>query len=251
MPGSTIRFIAFKANALKAKRSWLGFFNVFMSHPARQNSRHVLFHRARGDRHSRHKRERSIIVLLLLLLTWSLCLGWGLAQAKEPRSREAIAQVPPVQTPTKQKPAKQTLPVLSVGQTAAIGTVDVVPASLKIGQELYLENCASCHIGLPPQVMPTETWRQLIQDSQHYGTQMQPLVAPNLQIVWQYIRTFSRPQSAEEELPYRIYQSRYFKALHPKVKLPTRAGLPSCVSCHPGADKYNFRTLSAEWQNAP
>jgi len=129
--------------------------------------------------------------------------------------------------------------------------VDVVPASLKIAQDLYLENCASCHIGLPPQVMPTETWRQLIQDSQHYGAQIQPLVAPNLQIVWQYIRAFSRPQSAEEDVPYRVYQSRYFKALHPKVKLPTRAGLTSCVSCHPGAGKYDFRSLSAEWQNAP
>lgn len=219
-----------------------------MSHPAR-SSRHVLFQLARGDR-PRSRKGRSIIVLLLLLLTWSLCLGWGLAQAKEPRSSETIVQ------PPAPAPASQTLPTLNVGQPAvgkasAIGTVDVVPANLKIGQDLYLENCASCHIGLPPQVMPTETWRQLIQDSQHYGTQIQPLVAPNLQIVWQYIRTFSRPQAADEEIPYRVYQSRYFKALHPKVKLPTRAGLASCVSCHPGADKYDFRSLTAEWQNAP
>lgn len=177
-----------------------------------------------------------MFVLLLLLLTWSLCLGWGLAQAKEPRAIE---------------PTAQPLPVSSPAQPAAIGTVDVVPNSFKLGQDLYLENCASCHIGLPPQVMPTETWRQLIQDSQHYGAQIQPLVAPNLQVVWQYIRTFSRPQSADEEIPYRVYQSRYFKALHPKVKLPTRAGLTSCISCHSGAGKYDFRSLTAEWQNAP
>jgi mono/diheme cytochrome c family protein len=177
-----------------------------------------------------------MIVLLLVLLTWSLCLGWGLAQAKEPRAIEPVAQP---------------LPASTAVQPATIGTVDVVPKSLKIGQALYLENCASCHVGIPPQVMPTETWRQLIQDSQHYGAQLQPLVAPNLQIVWQYIRTFSRPQAADEDIPYRIYQSRYFKALHPKVKLPTRLGLSSCVSCHPGADKYDFRSLTAEWQNAP
>lgn len=225
-----------------------------MSHPVRQNLRRILI--ASGERHRSRQRGRSVIVLLLLLLTWSLCLGWGLAQAKEPRSVGAIAQVPPAQSPSnpaplKQSPVKQTTPASSGLQPAASGTVDVVPPALKLGQELYLENCASCHLGLPPQIMPTETWRQLIQDSQHYGAQIQPVVGPNLQIVWQYIRTFSRPQAAEEEIPYRIYQSRYFKVLHPKVELPTRVGLTSCLSCHPGGDKYDFRTLSAEWQNAP
>jgi hypothetical protein len=220
-----------------------------MSHPVRQNLRRILL--ASGDRHRSRKRGRSVVVLLLLLLTWSLCLGWGLAQAKEPRSMGAIAQIPPAQSPSSPAPVNQTTPAPKALQPAAIGTVDVVPPSLKLGQELYLENCASCHLGLPPQILPTETWRQLIQDSQHYGAQIQPLVGPNRQLVWQYLRTFSRPQAAEEEIPYRIYQSRYFKALHPKVALPTRAGLTSCISCHPGGDKYDFRALSAEWQNAP
>ncbi|MBW4693071.1 MAG: diheme cytochrome c [Lyngbya sp. HA4199-MV5] len=201
----------------------------------RQPSRHSP-HRALLDRGLWRKRGRSLFVLLLLLLTWSLCLGWGLAQAKEPRAIEPVAQPQPA---------------TSAAQSASIGTVDVVPKGLKLGQELYLENCASCHVGVPPQVMPTETWRQLIQDSQHYGAQIQPLAEPSLQIVWQYIRAFSRPQGADEDIPYRIYQSRYFKTLHPKVTLPTRVGLSSCVSCHPGAGKYDFRSLTAEWQNAP
>lgn len=264
-----------------------------MPHPAHQRSSYTSLRLLR-DRWQAFRRGRSLLVLLLVLLTWSLCLGWGLAQAKVPRSSEAIAQQPSTQQPStqtpakrapanqapaKQTPAKQTpgtqpapvtpagaeqllpppnsstpatrlAPTVRTGQ-ATIGTVDVVPANLKIGQDVYLEHCASCHIGLPPQVMPTETWRQLIQDSQHYGAQIQPLVAPNLQIVWQYIRNFSRPQGADEDIPYRVYQSRYFKALHPKVKLPTRVGLTSCVSCHPGAGNYDFRSLTAEWQNAP
>ncbi|MBW4580821.1 MAG: diheme cytochrome c [Tildeniella nuda ZEHNDER 1965/U140] len=203
-----------------------------MPHPVRQRSRDALLRLT--DRWHLRKRGRSLIVLLLLLLTWSLCLGWGLAQAKEPRAIAPVAQPLPASTAVQ-----------------PIGTVDAIPKGFKLGQDIYLENCASCHIGIPTQVMPTETWRQLIQDSQHYGVQIQPLVAPNLQIVWQYIRTFSRPQSADEDIPYRVYQSRYFKALHPKVKLPTRAGLSSCLSCHPGADKYDFRSLTAEWQNAP
>jgi hypothetical protein len=99
--------------------------------------------------------------------------------------------------------------------------------------------------------MPSETWRQLLPDPQHYGLTLKPLENPNLRVVWEYLRTYSRPQAADETVPYRIYQSRFFKALHPRVDLPTKAGLNTCISCHPGADRYDFRTLSSEWQNAP
>ncbi len=60
---------------------------------------------------------------------------------------------------------------------------------------------------------------------------------------------FSRSQlKDEEEIPYRISESRYFKALHPQVKLPRPLELGSCAGCHVGANEYNFRKLSAEWQ---
>ena len=161
-------------------------------------------------------------------------MGIGLAQATEVQPA-TIAQA------------------LNSNAQAASGAIDVedVPDRYQTGQALYLENCATCHVGIPPALMPTETWRQLLQDSQHYGVQLQPLTSINLRIAWEYLRTYSRPQLAEEEVPYRLYQSRYFKALHPKVELATRVTLTSCVSCHPGAGKYDFRSLSAEWQNAP
>lgn len=177
-----------------------------------------------------------MIVLFILLLLWSICLGWGLAQATEPRVIEPIAQTPQV---------------TESGQATTVGTVDVIPDRYKVGERLYLETCASCHVGIPPEVMPSETWRQLLPDPQHYGVTLQPLENPNLRVAWEYLRNFSRPQAADEQVPYRIYQSRYFKALHPKVKLPTKAGVDSCISCHPGAGRYDFRSLSAEWQNAP
>ncbi len=215
-----------------------------MPHSFRYRSHHSLVPLAKRYPQRAPKRGRSVVVLLLLLLLWSLCLGWGLAQATEPRSNAT----PVSGTTTQPSTPSATAPA---APPATIGTVDVVPKGLKLGEDLYLATCATCHVGLPPEIMPTETWRQLLQDSQHYGAQLQPLVDPNLQIVWQYVRAFSRPQGADEDIPYRIYQSRYFKALHPKVKLPTRVGLSSCISCHPGADKYNFRSLTAEWQNAP
>ena len=185
----------------------------------------------RSARRQKPRRGRSIVVLLVLLLLWSVCLGLGLAQATE-RPQPAIAQVPSAPT------------------TAAIGTVDPVSTGDQVGQDLYLQNCATCHVGLPPAIMPSETWRQLLQDSQHYGGEL-AINRLDKQIIWQYLRKFSRPHSADEEVPFRIYQSRYFTALHPKVKLPTKAGLGSCISCHPGVGQYDFRSLSAEWQNAP
>lgn len=206
-----------------------------------------------ASRRSRHRdlhhnsRGRSVWVLLVLLLLWSVCLGVGLAQAKEPRPLLSLA-------PLTAQPNADRLDAdtpLSGEAIAAVAETDPVPDRLQLGQELYLQNCASCHIGVPAGVLPVQTWRQLLRDPQHYGTQIKPLLDTELLIVWEYLRYYSRPLAEEEPVPFRISQSRYFKALHPRVKFEQRVNLAGCISCHPGADKYDFRRLSAEWQNAP
>jgi Dihaem cytochrome c len=238
-------------------------------------------HRASSPRRT-FKPRKSVWVLLVLLLLWSLCLGIGLAQATEPianhlrnqvaslggaiaptdsstpelplsNEADSVAVTSVAVTPGTTPPATGDRPatISPVPITSEIGTVDVVPARYQAGQKLYLDNCATCHLGLPPAVMPTETWRQLIQDPEHYGATIRPLVPPELQITWQYLRDFSRPHETGEEIPYRVRQSKFFKALHPRVKFTEKVTLTSCNSCHIGADNYNFRTLSAEWQNAP
>lgn len=141
--------------------------------------------------------------------------------------------------------------VASAPPASDVGTVDVVPRQHQLGQELYLENCATCHVGVPPQVLPSETWLELIQDSQHYGVRLQPLVDPTRFLVWNYLKASSRQLLPEETTPYRVRDSRYFKVLHPKVELPRPLSLSSCVTCHPGATRYDFRSLTAEWKDAP
>lgn len=183
--------------------------------------------------------RRSPVVLFLLLLLWSIVLGWALSQATMASNLGgAIAQTNPRVEDLAPPPT-------------AIGTVDPIPSKYQLGYELYLENCATCHIGVPPAVLPTETWRQLLQDSQHYGVQINPLVDPGRLLVWDYLRTFSRPLMAEESVPYRMGQSRYFKALHPRVDLSPTVKLSSCATCHPAAAQFNYRSLSPEWENAP
>lgn len=166
-------------------------------------------------RWQRHK--RSPVVLLLLILLWSLCLGWGLAQAID----------------------------------SPIGTVDPVPSRYQLGQQVYLENCATCHIALPPAVLPTDTWARLLQDPQHYGQRIELPRDPGRLLIWEYLRNFSRPKNRDEPTPYRINDSRLFKALHPQVELPQPTTLGSCLTCHVGAERYDFRSLAPEWQESP
>jgi Dihaem cytochrome c len=160
---------------------------------------------------------------LLIILTWSLAMGWLLAIVTNAQGA----------TPT---PNPQ------------VGTIDVVPAKYQLGQQVYLENCGTCHLALPPGILPTQTWKNILEDSQHYGVQVKPLVNPQRLLVWRYISTFSRSLLKDEDIPYRVDKSRFFKALHPKVQLKQPVQISSCVSCHPSASEYNFRSLTPEWE---
>jgi len=181
--------------------------------------------------------------LLTIVLLVCLGLGWGLTQvthAQQVRQAGAVyAQNPPAQPEPLAVPTNPT------------ETVDPVPVAYQLGQQIYLEHCATCHVGLPPAVMPSQTWADLLPDSQHYGVTLEPLVKPNLEVAWKYVSTYSRPVMKGERTPYRLAQSRYFKALHPKVAFTEPIGVGSCVTCHPAAAQFNYRSLTANWQNAP
>jgi len=165
--------------------------------------------------------KRQSFGVMLVILAWSLVIGWLLTSTTS----------------------------VQANPTAEIGTVDVIPARQKLGEEIYIETCSNCHIAIPPAVLPSQTWKNLLQDSQHYGVQLKPLVDPPRILVWGYLSTFSRSQREDEDTPYHVEKSRYFKALHPTVNLPRPVQISSCVSCHPGAGEYNFRRLSSELVN--
>jgi hypothetical protein len=161
--------------------------------------------------------RRSPLLPILLIVLWSGFLGLGVAWALD------------LSLPTP-------------------GTVDPVGEEYQLGQELYLENCATCHIGIPPAVLPGETWRQLLRTTEHYGVVIPPLADPAQSLIWNYLRDFSRGLNQNEATPYRLNDSRYFRALHPRVDVPRPVTLNGCVTCHPGAEGYDFRRLSPEWE---
>jgi hypothetical protein len=123
--------------------------------------------------------------------------------------------------------------------------------NFQISRELYLENCASCHVPIPAEVLPTETWQQILENpQQHYGESLPRMISINTRLIWNYLRTFSRPLLPNETKPQYVTSSRYFRALHPQVNLPQPVTHQSCILCHPRAQQLNYRALSSEWEGS-
>ena len=119
-----------------------------------------------------------------------------------------------------------------------------------IGQEIYLENCRSCHVPIPAQVLPTQSWQEILTNPQnHYGQALPTSVKVMSGLIWTYLKEYSRPANSGEVLPQYVTNSRYFKALHPQVELPKPTRHQNCTTCHPSANKLDYRTLSDEWLN--
>ena len=178
---------------------------------------------SKANLRNRRRQLPPLLLLLILIFLWTAGCSWMMAK---------------ISTATNISPIDSEL----------ISNVDVVPQRHQLGLSLYLENCATCHIAVPPQVLPTETWQIILRDSQHYGVQLPNLVDPPRQLIWNYLQVSSRQKSQQEErIPYRISSSRYFKALHPKVELPQQMNIKGCVSCHPKVNNFDFRSLNSEW----
>lgn len=186
-------------------------------------------------------RHRSPWRWLAVVLVSCALLGWGLARSLTLDAAIAapIPATAPVAPPAQLPPADPN------------GQVDVLLPHLAAGEDLYRNTCGTCHIALPPAVLPSPTWQELIQSPEHYGVTITPESGSDLVLLWAYLSEYSRALPAEETVPYRLARSRYFRVLHPRVDLPQTLRLDSCQTCHPRAPFYNFRTLAAEWEDAP
>ncbi|MEO1403086.1 MAG: cytochrome C [Cyanobacteria bacterium J06635_1] len=165
----------------------------------------------------RHTWFRSLLIGLAIVCF--LGMGTGLSQA--------LASEPLVQTPA--------------ADAGPEGAFEPVTPEFQLGQDFYLESCGACHIAVPPAVLPQQTWRVLLTDSDHYGLQLEPLPRFNARLVIDYLSIYSRPRHNQRVLPFRLSESAYFQALHPDVEFPQTPTLTTCISCHPSAEAFNFR----------
>lgn len=189
-------------------------------------------------RRIKRRQRPSIWGLCLLLCLWSGLLGWGLAQIDQ-----SIASSPPL--------VAQNNPSSSITQTT--GDVDRVPPALQGGQAIYQQRCGTCHLAIPPQLLPSQTWQALLPEPSHFGVRLPAFDNPDLAAAWNYVSTFSRPMPEDglTPLPFRIARSRFFTVLHPGLKFSEPITPESCIRCHPGVPQLNFRQLSPELEAEP
>jgi hypothetical protein len=169
----------------------------------------------------KNQKKRSPFLLFIAIIVLTLVLGWGMELALgQPISTEINYNLE--------------------------NMVDPVPSRYTAGLNLYLEKCSSCHIPIPPQVLPTDTWKRIMERPEnHYGRSLPPLIGSFQVLIWDYLRTFSRPLLINESPVAYIEESRYFKALHPNVEFPNKTiTYQTCISCHPQAINFDYRTLS-------
>ncbi|MDB9495418.1 cytochrome C [Spirulina major CS-329] len=179
----------------------------------------------------------------VLVLCLGAVLGLGLAIALHPQPVQAAID------PTK--------------------SVDPVPEELTLERDIYVERCGSCHVAVPPALLPRERWVELLENPmQHFGVNLRrsqgnlpPISNIDVRLMWDYVRNFSRPAGREETLPSTLSASRFFRALHPKVgdycrqnealSCPPTVSVQTCVLCHTNARAYDYQTLAPVWEDAP
>jgi len=158
--------------------------------------------------------------------------------------------------------ALQTAPALAQGVKA----LDPVPPEFALRQQVYVERCGSCHVAIPPALLPRERWEELIQrPEQHFGVNLRQshgdiraLSNIDIRLMWDYIRATSRNAQTRETPPTQVSSSRFFRALHPKIaescrtlagiNCPDRITVQTCGVCHPQATDYDYRTLAPGWE---
>ncbi|NJM97570.1 MAG: diheme cytochrome C [Phormidesmis sp. RL_2_1] len=118
--------------------------------------------------------------------------------------------------------------------------VDPIDTQHIASYQRYIERCATCHVALPPAVLPTQTWQVLIHDSAHYGVTLPLMSHFDQRLILNYLQPYSYP-SQSRSIPFRLKDSAYFGALHPDVELPEPLNLRSCLECHAGAGHQNYR----------
>ncbi|WP_204103323.1 MULTISPECIES: cytochrome C [Spirulina sp. CCY15215] len=178
---------------------------------------------SKSNKKRQKRTQKSPWVLSGLIFLWSLAIGIGLAVALGTNS-----------------------PVYSQSQAEIqnLKSLDPVPEELAFARDIYVERCGECHVALPTEILPTETWRFLLESlPQHYNVKTRDIISPEIILMWNYIQSFSRTYGETGEPPFRIADSRYFRAIHPKVEFQQTQTANTCTSCHDRATEFNYRSF--------
>lgn len=144
---------------------------------------------------------------------------------------------------------------VTAGLTAASAAqADGGRALLRNVPPAYTQECATCHTGYAPGMLPARSWQRIMNGlDKHYGTDASLDAATVRQISgWLQTHAGTTQRVAEAPPEDRITRSTWFVREHDEVapavwKLPSVKSAAHCTACHTGADQgdYSERTLQA------
>ncbi|MDH5357454.1 MAG: diheme cytochrome c [Gammaproteobacteria bacterium] len=132
--------------------------------------------------------------------------------------------------------------------------LDVAP----VNNELYRSECASCHFGYQPGLLPARSWVKIMSGLEdHFGdnAELDPdsharllrYLVKNAADLSNYKRSRRITNSlSPDEAPLRITDTLYFKRQHREISLtrvknnPEIGSFSNCIACHSQADKGSF-----------
>jgi hypothetical protein len=111
----------------------------------------------------------------------------------------------------------------------------------------YTQECASCHLAFPPDMLPAASWRRVMDNlPRHYGTDasLDPAVTRKLS-AWLEANAGSGKRAREQPSEDRITRSAWFVREHDEVsaatwKLQAVKSPANCHACHTQAEQGDF-----------
>jgi cytochrome c551/c552 len=145
------------------------------------------------------------------------------------------------------------VPVFFLPSLAASGA-----AGDKGGAALYQDECASCHMAYPPELLPARSWQKILSRlDQHFGDNAS-LEPGALQSLQQYLKQNSADvvmtrrarrllrSIPAQSTPVRISELAYIRRRHDEIPQryitanPQVKSLSNCIACHQDAERGVF-----------
>ncbi len=139
--------------------------------------------------------------------------------------------------------------VVLAGPLAAFFAAAALPAAaddLRTPPDpLYKEECGSCHVAYPPQLLPQRAWDELMSGlERHFGTNAS-LDPKTSEAIARYLAAHSMRRAVVTGAPPRITDTRWFRKEHDEVPphawtRPAVKSPANCAACHAGAEDGQF-----------
>ena len=123
---------------------------------------------------------------------------------------------------------------------------------LRVNNALYIEECGSCHLAYPAQLLPTQSWRKIMDGLGDHFDESAELDNESKKIIEDYLAGSSKHRVGKyrkmfrnlgNQSPLRITELPYFRHEHDEI--PSRffkdndklTSLSQCNACHRNAEK--------------